>query len=160
MESSTSTEHYERVKTFMQLAGQDTPEYPTEPSLEIRKLRAKLILEEALETIEALGFEVVIYPNIELTGTLSNEHYSIKKNNNDFNMTEVIDGCCDISVVTMGTLIACGVPDNPFLEEVDGNNLNKIRRGTIREDGKLVKPPDHKPPRIKEILEGLVENAK
>jgi len=53
--------HYNRIKEFMKLAGQDTPKKPIEPSSEIRKLRAKLILEEALETISALGFEV--YPD-------------------------------------------------------------------------------------------------
>ncbi len=152
--SNTTTDHYDRIKTFMQLAGQDTPEYPTEPSLEIRKLRAKLILEEALETIEALGFEV--WGDVD-GGDCEDNPYTVEliENSKGFNLVEVIDGCCDISVVTIGTLIACGVPDNPFLEEVDGNNLNKIRRGTIRKDGKLIKPTDHKPPIIKEILEGL-----
>ncbi len=51
-----TTDHYDRVKTFMKLAGQDTPDEPIFPSLEIRKLRATLILEEAMETIYALGF--------------------------------------------------------------------------------------------------------
>ena len=70
-------------------------------------------------------------------------------------MVEVIDGCCDISVVTIGTLISCGVPDESFLVEVDQNNLDKVKNGTIRDDGKLIKPKDHKPPRIQEILDEL-----
>lgn len=147
-----TTEHYDRVKHFMKLAGQGTPEHPTEPSLEIRRLRAKLILEEALETIEALGF--TIYPDRGFEDSLPLNECTLVENG-DFNLVEVIDGCCDTSVVTMGALIACGVPDNPFLEAVDQNNIDKIRNGTIREDGKLIKHPDHKPPRIKEILEGL-----
>lgn len=151
-----TTDHYDRIKTFMKLAEQDTPDEPIEPSFEIRKLRAILILEEALETIEALGFEA------QQSYAPYNEVFQImcrfNKPNSNFNMAEVIDGCIDISVVTMGTLIACGVPDVPFLKEVDQNNLDKIRNGTVRKDGKLIKHPDHKPPKIKEILSELSNN--
>lgn len=138
-----TTDHYDRIKTFMKLVGsQHTPEEITEPSLEIRKLRAELILEEAFETIEALGFEVC-------------PTFGLLELDQQFNMIEVIDGCCDISVVAIGTLISCGVPDALFLKEVDENNISKIQHGTIREDGKLIKHPDHKPPRIQEILDSL-----
>ena len=142
-----TTDHYDRIKTFMKLAGQDAPDEPFEPSLGVRKLRAKLILEEALETIEALGFTAY-----EVDGEIDTRY------THNFNAIKVIDGCCDISVVTIGTLIACGVPDLPFLEEVDNNNLSKVQNGTIRGDGKLIKHPDHKPPRIKEILAELSDN--
>ena len=145
-----TTDHYDRVKTFMKLAGQDTPDEPIFPSLEIRKLRATLILEEAMETIYALGFCVQ-------EGSKDNEF--IVYETTSFNQVEVVDGCIDISVVTIGTLIACGIPDLPFLEEVDKNNVEKILNGTIIEDGKLIKSPDHKPQRIQEILLRLHENT-
>jgi hypothetical protein len=71
-------------------------------------------------------------------------------------MVELVDGCCDLSVVTIGTLSACGVSDDPFLMEVDQNNLDKFGDGhSYREDGKLIKPPDHQPPRIEELLEDI-----
>lgn len=143
-----TTDHYDRIKTFMKLAGQETPEEPITPSLEIRKLRAKLILEEALETIYALGFEIEQQDN----------HKFWMNEVTHFNQIEVVDGCCDISVVTIGTLIACGVPDDIFLREVDQNNIEKIQNSTIRDDGKLVKDPDHKPPKIQEILEKISKN--
>lgn len=133
-----TTEHYDRVKRFMELAGQETPAYPAIPSEEVRKLRANLIMEEAAETVAALGFTV---------------EYSFKPDpDKKLDLVEIIDGCCDLSVVNEGTLIACGVPDRPFLEEVDQNNLDKIEKGTTREDGKLIKPPDHRPPDIRSIL--------
>lgn len=40
-----------QVREFMQVFGQECPQKPIIPSLEIRKLRAKLIMEEALELI-------------------------------------------------------------------------------------------------------------
>jgi len=42
----------------MQQAGQETPSKPTIPDEATRLLRARLILEEALETISALGVEM------------------------------------------------------------------------------------------------------
>jgi predicted HAD superfamily Cof-like phosphohydrolase len=77
---------------------------------------------------------------------------------NDFalNTAEVIDGCCDLKVVTTGTLSAFGLPDELFQEEVDTNNLAKFGPGgRRREDGKWVKPPNHKPPDIAGLLKRL-----
>lgn len=152
------SKHQERVAEFMRLAGQETPNKPCLPSLKVRELRAKLILEEALETIEALGFSVRIDNGTEYdTDVVISDNMYFDESFTP-NLEEIIDGCCDISVVTQGTLIACGIPDDPFLEEVDNNNLAKFGSGhSRREDGKLIKPPNHKPPRIKEILKGLEE---
>ena len=143
------TEHQERVEQFMKAAGQELPTTPILPDFYTRKLRAKLILEEALETVEALGFALYTPEGLMITkGTLNlQEEYTA-------DLEEIIDGCCDISVVTIGTLSACGVPDQPFLEEVDSNNLAKFGPGGHRrEDGKWVKPPNHKPPAIAEVLQ-------
>ncbi len=154
--NTNKSDHYKRIEEFMRLAGQDTPDKPIIPSLEVRELRAKLILEEALETIQALGFDVVIDNDTE--------YDTIVQMNNNLrfveaykpSLEEIVDGVIDISVVSYGTLVACGVPDLPFQEEVDNNNLAKFGPGhSRREDGKLIKPPDHKPPRIKELLETL-----
>ena len=61
----------------------------------------------------------------------------------------VVDGCADISVVTIGTLIAFGVDDEPVLEEVDSANLRKFAPGSYRrDDGKWMKPPNWTAPNI------------
>jgi predicted HAD superfamily Cof-like phosphohydrolase len=144
--------HQRRVEEFMVLAGQEVPEKPCIPSEEVRRLRAKLILEEALETIAELGFEVCF------TTLMDNDIYWMNECDVFFTPSQVIpnislsgiaDGCCDISVVTVGTMIACGVDMEPILELVDDNNLAKFGPGGHRrEDGKWVKPPDHQPPDI------------
>lgn len=111
------TTEQQQVRDWMKAFGQDTPDKPIIPSLEVRKLRAKLILEEALETIEALGFLV----SIKDTYTGQNWIYD----NSGFDeievicvepefepkLTEIADGCEDLKVVTEGTLIACGLAD-------------------------------------------------
>jgi predicted HAD superfamily Cof-like phosphohydrolase len=68
-------------------------------------------------------------------------------------MIEVADGCADVSVVTIGTLSACGIADKPLLKEVDESNLRKFGPGySKREDGKWIKPPDWKVPDIAKVL--------
>ena len=144
-ENIMKSEHYKSVESFMILARQDVPESPGIPSIEVRLLRARLILEEAVETVMALGFDVNVDENVV---RLENAY--------DPDLIEIIDGCCDVSVVTTGTLIACGVPDLPFLNTVNQNNLDKFGPGhSWREDGKLIKPPGHKKPDIQSILNSL-----
>ncbi len=137
------TPHYQRIKEFMQKAGQATPETATRPDDETRVLRAKLILEEALETVEALGVRV------HSNGAPLTEEGLDYAAEDAFDLEMVVDGCADISVVTMGTLIAIGVDDEPVLEEVDAANLRKFAEGGYRrEDGKWMKPADWRAPDI------------
>ena len=97
------------VKKWMLAFGQECPEKPIVPSLEVRKLRAKLILEEALEVVRGLGFEVEINPLGELI-PFEEEHFSGP------DLLEIADGCEDLKVVTEGTLIACGLVDKRQFE--------------------------------------------
>jgi predicted HAD superfamily Cof-like phosphohydrolase len=139
------SDHQLRVEEFMRLAKQEIPAVPTMPCLAVRKLRANIILEEALETIEALGFTVTLKPfdlSFELSETCAPD------------LIEAVDGCCDLRVVTTGTLSALGVADNAVQEEVDRNNLAKFGPGSYRResDGKWMKPPGHQKPDLEHIL--------
>jgi predicted HAD superfamily Cof-like phosphohydrolase len=154
MSSIPRSPHYNRVLEFMLRAKQDCPTQPTMPSADVRKLRAKLILEEALETIEALGFSVLYTPQSKQVAIHRvNMATATLVVDREPNLTEIVDGCADVSVVTIGTLIACGIKDVPVLECVDENNLAKFGPGhSIREDGKLIKPPGHRPPDIDRVI--------
>ena len=147
------SKHQDCIQEFMDKIGQNCPDFPEIPSLEERKLRAELIMEEAYELInKGLGLTMVLdtyFGNLEFKkrGRCFVEH------NIGPNLMEIADGCADLSVVTIGTLCACGISDDRLLEEVDANNLEKFGPGhTIREDGKLIKPPNHQPPDIKKVL--------
>jgi predicted HAD superfamily Cof-like phosphohydrolase len=130
---------------FMEKAGQAVLPKPTLPDEETRRFRAMLILEGTIETINALGFAVkATAPGV----------YALEKMFEP-NLVEIVDGCADISVVTRGTLSACGVADEDLLKEVDNNNLAKFGPGGFRrEDGKWMKPPSHRPPDIAGVLTG------
>ncbi len=136
------TEHQERVEQLMYQAGQAVPQKPEIPVLDVRKLRAKLILEESLETIRGLGFDVK--PGQDGLECVAGPEPDI---------IEIVDGCADVSVVTIGTLSAFGVKDDPILAAVDANNLGTFGPGSFRrEDGKWMKPPGYKPADIMGLL--------
>lgn len=159
-DSRRKTEHQQRVEQFMRLAGQEIPDKPTIPSEEVRLLRARLILDEALETIEALGFELWVNPDTVIHSPIKPEF-----DNGDGDgclslipslvpdLEQISDGVADISVVSIGTLSACGIADDPILREVDESNLRKFGPGgRLRDDGKWIKPDDWEPPKIAERL--------
>jgi predicted HAD superfamily Cof-like phosphohydrolase len=149
------TDHQVRVEKFMELAGQNLPDKPTVPDLETRKLRARLMLEECLETIfDGLALEIdlcgIICDDAKYTMSLVKFH---EKEGKEPDLVAIADGCADISVVTTGTLSACGIADEELLEEVDKNNLAKFGPGGHRnEHGKWIKPPGHMPPDIQGLL--------
>jgi len=136
-------EHIWAVEGLMLGAKQTVGKSLRVPTPEERILRAKLIYEEALETIEALGVDFVLGKFIDA----GEENYNPEK---------VLDGGCDLAVVTNGTLIACGLQHvfGEALERVDQNNLSKVGPGAVwREDGKMLKPPGYKPVELKDLIE-------
>jgi predicted HAD superfamily Cof-like phosphohydrolase len=153
-------QHQKNINKFMKLAGQEVPEKPTMPNHATRVLRAQLILEECMETISALGFDLFMKVSVSQDPPL---HYPVELgnitfiNNDKENLEEIIDGVADISVVSIGTASACGVDMEDILEEVDQNNLAKFGPGGYRdENGKWRKPPDHKRPDISGIIESQI----
>jgi predicted HAD superfamily Cof-like phosphohydrolase len=133
------TLHQQRIRSFMQNAGQDTPAEPIIPDASTRILRAKLILEEAFETVAALGLTARLNGGANVEVTASD---LVFEPTGEVDVEGVADGCADISVVTIGTLIAFGIDEEPLLEEVDAANLRKFGPGGYRrDDGKWMKPP-------------------
>ena len=140
------SEHQQRVDEFMRKAGQDVPEAPFIPDENTRLLRAKLIFEECMETIQkGLG--------VSISGTFERSNFTLEADSS-FNMRETVDGCCDIKVVTTGTLTACGISDLEPQRLVDESNLAKFGPGGYRAgpndpngpEGKWIKPKDWQPP--------------
>lgn len=135
------------------------------PPPEVRILRARLIMEEALETCLALGVGVLLPVEAEGEWLLdftslrfvsredSLEQLSLKS----ADLEGIIDGCCDTVYVAIGTLMACGVPDLPHLEHVNERNNAKFPGGSAiaNENGKFLKPPGWQPPNHEEVRKRL-----
>lgn len=142
------SEHQLAVDEFMTRAGQHLPDKPTIPDAATRILRAKLIMEEALETIKAMG--VMLWCDEDPSVKLQYDDMGFTAMTEDkVNLVEVVDGCCDIAVVTTGTLSAFGVSNLGPQRLVDESNLAKFGEGGYcREDGKWIKPPNWQPPNL------------
>lgn len=135
--------HQHRIEKFMKASGQEVPDEVTVPDYSVRLLRAKLILEEAEEVIEALGFRW------DQEGGLFQELPEGASTPG-----EILKELADLSVVTIGTMSALGAEDGAILKLVDENNLTKIG-GPVREDGKLLKPEGYQKVTPEDILNAL-----
>lgn len=139
---------------------QPLPVRPTVPHREVRLLRARLLLEETLETIQALGVKVEVHsPGDVMNGDPGHyepvEMKAIRfELDGEPDLVEIADGCADIEVVMIGTQASCGIAHQPIYEEVCENNLLKFAPGhVIDPGGKLIKPPNHPKPAIRALLE-------
>lgn len=126
------------------------------PNLDHREVRAKLIMEEAVETVAAMGYDV--HARIEERGRIGETaHREVARYAKGFDqpdMIETIDGLCDLIYVVAGAAVTMGIDLDPFFEEVHRSNMAKDGGGT-RADGKIMKPEGWQPPDIAGVLERI-----
>lgn len=147
----SKTPHQRRIEKFMRGAGQFIPAVPIIPDDTAIMLRARLITEEYLETMEAMGITLRLsYDDNNLRFTSLDDLELTKER--PLNIVDTVDGIADLSVVSIGTLSTLGIADNRILAEVDHNNISKLKGGYKSSMGKFIKPPNHQPPDIKKIL--------
>lgn len=115
-----------------------------------RELRAKLIMEEAVETCAAMGFSVSAIIEDPHRQDLINhqDSYVVGTFHKHFAQSdelEAIDGLCDLLYVIFGSAVAWGIDLEPFFDNVHKANMSKMG-GKRREDGKILKPDNWVPP--------------
>lgn len=144
--------HVEEVVKFMKNAGQKTPESICSPSLDDRKLRANLILEEAFELINrGLGLDVYLKPKDDYPDPLSADFDLAENGRSD--IVDAMDGAADLFWVGVaGTSIIFGCQLEPVLNEVNRSNASKFVDGYRREDGKWIKGPSYTPADVQSAL--------
>ena len=145
------------VEAFMRGVGQGVPDDIEEPEVRDAELRAKLIMEEAVETCAAMGFHVtaeINKPECSPRVTIA----SFEKLHHKPDLIETIDGLCDLIYVITGTAVAAGVDLDPHFHEVHRANMMKLQ-GPKREDGKQLKPEGWQPPDHERILIRAREQA-
>lgn len=113
------------------------------PAIRRPALRASLIMEEAVETVEAITGHTVEWH-------LTDERPATP------DLVGAIDGLCDLLAVTYGAAVEFGIDLEPFWDEVHRSNMAK-RGGPVREDGKRLKPLGWEPPDIAGLLHRLYE---
>lgn len=123
----------QKLADFDTLYNIETPDFPSMPDIDIRKLRMRLITEEVKE----LDYEM-------LEGNLEN----------------AIKELCDLLYVVLGTANALGIDIEPFFSEVHRSNMSKVHPdGQIHKTdyGKVIKPPTYSPANINGVLSDLTK---
>ena len=121
------------------------------PEMRAAELRARLILEEACETVVAMLGTMkgvsMIYDAFDLYWKAN------KEDPHGPDMVEAVDGLCDLLYVVFGAFDAFGIDAEPFFHLVHEANMTKLD-GPVDEHGKKMKPPGFVPPqeRIRELL--------
>lgn len=122
------TKEQQVVKDFMQKAGQDCQDKPTQNlTYGVKQLRWKLIQEELDEYLAAT------------------------------NVFETSDALGDLLYVVYGAAVAHGIDLEPIFEEIHRSNMTKFIDGHRREDGKWMKGPSYAPANLKPIIESQMK---
>lgn len=135
--------------------GIDVPTKPVVPSDERLLARAKLLMEEAMEFVEAAGVKVTVPIKKGMIfgkQVISFDDLSFSKQEPG-DLVGMADGLADTMVICAGGLAICGIADLPLLREVDDNNLLKLDTGYFdAERGKFIKAKNHPKPDIVKVL--------
>jgi predicted HAD superfamily Cof-like phosphohydrolase len=124
------------------------PTSPAEPAIRDAELRARLIAEEAAETIAAL------VGGPAAANILREFAYDAEATAEEPSIVEAIDGLCDVIYVALGTAEAIGVDLEPFFNEVHRTNMLKVgapKDANGKVDGHALSR--WRPPRIVDLLD-------
>ena len=116
-----------KVREFMEAFEQEVKKKPEWPDADTVNLRVDLIEEEYDELKQAV--------------------YSY-----DGSITDVADALCDILYVVYGMAHSYGIDIDECFREVHVSNMSKLGedgKPIYREDGKVVKGPNYRPPDLK-----------
>ena len=121
--------NFNKVKTFMQVFGQEVKNKPSFPDPKIQNLRFELIKEELEELKAALDQK---------------------------NLKEVADALTDILYVTYGAGHAFGIDLDKCFDEVQASNMSKLGadgKPIYNESGKVMKGPNYFEPNLRKFIE-------
>lgn len=147
-----------RVQQFMAKAKQPIAFIPQLPDEATRRLAARLVLSEALETVEALGF------NLTAIGyDIDPQDFNLRVNpfrgSEQEQLRAIADGLADVEYVSNWTWSACGMANQPFYDAVCDNNDLKVIDPKFDENGKVKKPEGHLPPDLLRVVEEQVKHS-
>jgi predicted HAD superfamily Cof-like phosphohydrolase len=112
-----------RVRQWMENAQENLPSFPTIPNADVRRLCARLILEEALETVNAMGIQASLTANSH--GMLRIEDIYFK-DTGEVDQKEVGNGLADTEFVLHWGANQFGLDHQPFFDEVCRSNETKF----------------------------------
>lgn len=133
---------FDKVRQFHQTFRCPVSDTAHDPGDQLRRLRLHLLMEELTELANASGYEMEI--------TLS------ELQTRPVDLVECADALGDIEYVTHGAHLVYGFPGPLVLNEIHRANMSKLGgdgQPMHREDGKILKGPNYKPPDIAMVLQ-------
>ncbi|HQR20776.1 MAG TPA: hypothetical protein PKV98_07910 [Burkholderiaceae bacterium] len=138
------------VVEFHEAFGAPVAWAPTVPPEDRRKLRCKLIMEEAQEFCEASGYAIRMMMVDGVYGWL------VEPILQEPDLVAAADALADLRYVTDGAALEWGIPLEKCLREVHRSNMSKLGedgKPILRADGKILKGPNFTLPQLAEIIE-------
>ncbi len=140
----------EEVTEFHHAFGQEVRAQPGVPDERVVRLRARLILEESFEAVEALmPFTYCLFNMDEDKERLLEIIGEGTRGRTD--AVAVADALADLDYVVEGTRLAFGIDGEPIAREVHRANMAKLGAGND-EFGKKQKPAGWTPPDVEREL--------
>jgi len=116
----------ERAYKFHEAFDMQRNDVPITPTVGERILRAKLLLEETLETItKGLGLCLYI-PDMIVADSSGSRLMVIHREGDLYDPVETLDGLADVKVIANGTAVAFGLPMDEADHEVFASNMTKL----------------------------------
>lgn len=118
----------ERAYKFHEAFGMQLNDVPITPTVGERILRAKLLLEETLETIEkGLGLTLTYEHSVGSVIKLDSKYLGLlHEEGRLYDPVETLDGLADVKVIVNGTAVAFGLPMDEADHEVFASNMTKL----------------------------------
>jgi predicted HAD superfamily Cof-like phosphohydrolase len=139
---------YERVKEFHLKFGHPVADAPNLPEDDRKALRLSLILEEALELGDALGFDT-LYVDQTIQQMLK------AGPSRRADLVGVADALGDLDYVVNGAALEHGIDLPAVTAEIHRSNMTKLGpdgKPIYREDGKILKGEGYEQPNLLPIL--------
>lgn len=139
---------YERVREFHETFGHPVADEPVVPADDRVRLRLALILEEALELADAMGFftqeaREYIDKMVDYGPVVEGD------------LVGIADALGDLDYVVNGAALEHGIPLPEVTAEIHRSNMTKLGpdgKPIYREDGKILKGEDYEPPQLEKVL--------
>lgn len=143
---------YDKVKEFHETFGHPVATEPTVVSDDRLVLRLTLILEEAIELADAMGFAT---DDIKDSAEYMLHEIGPRVYEEDVDLVAVADALGDLEYVVNGAALEMGIPLPEVVAEVHRSNMTKLDsdgKPIYREDGKILKGEGFEEPRLAEVL--------
>lgn len=113
------------TRAFHHAMGIPSPTAPFVPTVTARERRLRLILEEFLELVEAMGFRLVHVGETN-GGHASDEVALLHVEASRYDVVETADALGDLNVVVNGTSAEFGIPQEAVDYEIYCSNMTKL----------------------------------